>query len=645
MRRLAFVLCCLVANGIAFANGPVAVESLFEGGELPEGWRGGESDILSPTYSNYVSHISLAYGEERTGAFGTLALFAIDYASQSESKIADLNTFTSAAQFDFPVGTDFRAFRIVTNGVALASFTVVWMDTRLAAPTNIAIANNTGSSFDISWSPVENAAGYCISVWTNMTVGASAGTTNWIETFTQMKTSTGTAAFGNNKNTNDSKADHPDEWTEFDEVYLSKNAGHIRLGKQATIGRLTVPSYETGVNSFLRVVASRYDGNNRGQNLAIDFISPDGTQTNRNIHVLTVTDNAYYQSLADLPQGWKIVLTVAAPDNGSDFRVDLGSIAYIDGYDPGDEECDVFRTVNLDGGRTSIAINDLPPVAVNVSVQALAANAAESSEGSDAVTVDLAHPPPVPQLAVSGASVAEHGYSENFDALNGLGTTADWTDGLTLPCWQARKGEVLVDKISTSHGMGGKSGKTSGLYAYHGTNQNDTASYSLAVVANSSKKMKFCLAVTNDMEGFALSNFAVSFTARQWTFTSDRKVAQSLHFEYLVTNEVGAVSAPSNCWHEVEALRFDATGPGEGTNSLAAAASVGKADWATGSAFANLEAVLEGVLLHSGEVLMLRWRPDPVSNGEVLGVDDVSITCSATSLGTTMRFVKSGYGF
>ena len=91
----------------------------------------------------------------------------------------------------------------------------------------------------------------------------------------------------------------------------------------------------------------------------------------------------------------------------------------------------------------------------------------------------------------------------------------------------------------------------------------------------------------------------------------------------------------------MEALRFDATGPGEGTNSLAAAASVGKADWATGSAFANLEAVLEGVVLHSGEVLMLRWSPDPVSNGEVLGVDDVSISCSATSLGTTMRFVKT----
>ena len=189
--------------------------------------------------------------------------------------------------------------------------------------------------------------------------------------------------------------------------------------------------------------------------------------------------------------------------------------------------------------------------------------------------------------------------------------------------------------------MGGKSGKTSGLYAYHGTNQNDTASYSLAVVANSSNKMKFGFAVTNDMEGFALSNFAVSFTARQWTFTSDRKVAQSLHFEYLVTNEVGTVSAPGNCWHEVEALRFDATGPGEGTNSLAAAASVGKADWATGSAFANLEAVLGGVVLHSGEVLMLRWSPDPVSNGEVLGVDDVSISCSATNLGTTMRFVKT----
>ena len=142
------------------------------------------------------------------------------------------------------------------------------------------------------------------------------------------------------------------------------------------------------------------------------------------------------------------------------------------------------------------------------------------------------------------------------------------------------------------------------------------------------------------MEGFILSNFAVSFTARQWTFSSGRKDPQALHFEYLVTNEVAAMSAPSNCWHEVEALRFDATGPGEGTNSLVAAASVGKADWATGSAFANLEAVLGGVVVHSGEVLMLRWSPDPVSNGEALGVDDVGVRCERHSTGLRVRVVR-----
>ncbi len=651
MRRLAFALCCLAANGIAFASGPVAVESLFTGGELPEGWRGGESSILSPTYSNYVSHISLAYGEERAGAFGTLALFAVDPASQNESKLADLNTLTSAAQFDFPVGTDFRAFRLVTNGVALMSFTAVWMDTRLAAPTNIAIANNTGSSFDISWDPIADARTYKISVWTNKLVGAADGAVEWRETFRDMDSS---KTAGLNE-TRLAQADN-EGWatTDFFNGYLIDNGGGIRLGTSTATGWISVPHVVAAGENALRVTAARYS-QNKGQQLAVLCVRDGGATTNL-VGTFPVDFDGTYPTfdpsnavdvieLPDSTVGETLILQTVSGSDGKEARIALTGIEFVSGYSAGTQVRDVIREETLSAADTACTISGLPPVAVQVSVQALAANATESSEGSVAVTVDLAHPPPVPQLAVSGARVADVGYSENFDALNGLGTSADWTDGLTLPYWQARKGEVLVDKISTSYGMGGKSGKTSGLYAYHGTNQSDTASCSLAAVANSSNKMKFGIAVTNDMEGFALSNFAVSFTARQWTFTSDRKVAQSLHFEYLVTNEVGAVSAPSNCWHEVEALRFDATGPGEGTNSLAAAASVGKADWATGSAFANLEAVLEGVLLHSGEVLMLRWRPDPVSNGEVLGVDDVSITCSATSLGTTMRFVKRGYGF
>ena len=633
MRKTALILACCLTGHALLAGGVVVETSLFQDGALPEGWRTSANGLVSPTYSNRVTQVALSYAATDPGTMGTLTLYASNSLPPAEHEIATLNTRTMRAQLDFPEETGYRSFRVVTNGVSLASFAATWLDTRLATPTNVAAANNTGSSFDLSWAAVENATGYHIAVWTNATVGASAGTTNWIETFAHMKTSTGTAAFGNNKDTKESRADHPEEWTEFDEVYLSKNEGHIRLGKQATIGCLTVPSHEIGENSFLRVVAARYDGNDKGQNLAIDFISPDGTQTNRHIHVLTVEDHAYYQPLAELPEGWKIALTVAVPDNGSDFRVDLESVAYIDGYDPGTEERDVFRTVNLDGDTTCVSISDLPPVAVQVSVQALAENVADVSEASAAIMVDLAHPPPVPQLAVLGSVVADVGYTENFDALIGLGTSADWTDGLTLPYWQARKVSSPVNSISEKSSMANQS---VGLYAYHGTNKNDTASYSLAIVSKTNNRMTFGFAVTNDTN-VLLTNFQLSFTARQWTFTSSRTVPQSLHLECLVTNEVVAVSDAGD-WIAVDALQFDAVA------SLQEAEANGRADYAAGSAFANLTATLTGQRLHPGEVLMLRWSSDPVANGEALGVDDISLSCSTTSLGTTMRFVKTARG-
>ena len=145
--------------------------------------------------------------------------------------------------------------------------------------------------------------------------------------------------------------------------------------------------------------------------------------------------------------------------------------------------------------------------------------------------------------------------------------------------------------------------------------------------------MTFGFAVTNDTDKL-LTNFQLSFTARQWTFTSSRTVPQSLHFEYLVTNKLVAVSDAGD-WDEVDALQFDAVA------SLQEAEASGRADYATGSAFANLTATLTDRKLHPGEVLMLRWWSDPVANGEALGVDDVGLTCFAMSLGTTMRFVKT----
>lgn len=638
MRRLAFASCVLAAMGVAFANGPVAVETVFSEGTLPEGWRICESGLLSPTYSNYVSHISLAYGEERSGVYGTLALFATDYTTQTESKIADLNTFTSAVQLDFPAGTDFRSFRFVTNGVALVSWTAVWMDTRLFAPTNIAIANNNGSAFDISWDPIEDASAYKISVWTNKLVGAADGAVEWRETFQNMDSS---KTAGLNE-TRLAKADN-EGWatTDFFNGYLIDNGGGIRLGTSTATGWITIPHVVAAGENALRVTAARYS-QDKGQQLAVLCVLDGGATTNL-VGTFPVDFDGTYPTfdlsnavdVVELPAsivGGTLILQTTSGSDGKEARIAVKGIEFVSGYAAGTQVRDVIREETISVPDAACTFSDLPSVAVQVSVQALAANAADSSAASEAVVVDLAHPPPAPQLVVSGARVADvGGYFEPFDILANLASMF-WTDGVSVPYWQARRVSSLVSNITEKSGM---SNQSAGVYSYHGTNKNDTASYSLAIVSKTNNRMTFGFAVTNDTDAL-LTNFQLSFTARQWTF-SNRTAPQSLHFECLVTNKVVAVS-DAGAWDEVDTLQFDAVA------SLQEAEASGRADYATGSAFANLTVTLTDRKLHPGEVLMLRWWSDPVANGEALGVDDVGLTCERHSEGLRVRIVKAGQG-
>ncbi len=87
-------------------------------------------------------------------------------------------------------------------------------------------------------------------------------------------------------------------------------------------------------------------------------------------------------------------------------------------------------------------------------------------------------------------------------------------------------------------------------------------------------------------------------------------------------------------WVEVDGLRFDAIVPG--ATSFTEGGEY--ADYETGSVGRNLSATLQDVVLRPGKVLLIRWTPDPVSNGEALGVDDIRLKCSKQALGTTLIY-------
>ncbi len=623
-----------LAGAAAFARGPVTERAVFAGEALPAGWSIEAGRVASPFYAGAVRRVELEYAAAPGEGAGTVALYAVDHAEGGEWKVADLNVRTSGAALDFPEGSDYRAFRIACDGAALASFAATWMDSRLDVPQNVRVTGFGGSYVNVAWNPVEDAGGYLVTVWTNNVVGGCEGTAAWAETWAGLKTSTGSALLANNMDAADSRADHPSEWGELEDVYLSKTAAHVRLGTATgKIGWMTVPAHGRGAGAHLRFKAARFDGRDDGQNLAVDFVSADGAQTNREVFVLSVAEKTFHRSLADLPEGWKIVLA-SVPKDGTakdkDCRVDLGEVAYVQGYEPGEVQMEVLGTASTGSGATAAKVGGLPGVEVNVGVKAVGVDDAADSAMSEAVCVDLAN---APCIAVPASEILqEGGYEETFDPLSGL-LDNSWRNFVTLPYWQARNGEAEVERITSASGTGAKSG---GLYAYHGPAAGDATSYSLAAVANTSNRMKFGFAVTNDTERI-FDGVTLRFTARQWTFTGKRTAAQSLRFSYCLTNEVAAVSDAGE-WVEVNALKFDALAPGEG-NAFGAAGEA--ADPATGSMARTLEATLDGVRLLPGKVLIFRWVPDAVANGEALGVDDVSLTCAARPIGTVLLFAKA----
>ena len=622
-----------LAGAVAFARGPVTERVEFAGDLLPAGWSIESGRFASPAYAGAVQRVALEYAAAPGEGPGAVAVYAIDHAEGGEWKIADLSVRTSGAVLDFPEESDYRAFRIECSGAAPVSFAATWFDSRLDSPANVHVTGFGYSYLNLAWDAVEDAAGYQVTVWTNKVIGRCDGTAGWTETWAGLKTSTGSASFANNKDTSDSKADHPDEWVEFEDVYLSKNPAHVRLGTSTSkIGWMTVPAHGRGEGMHLRVKAARFDGRDDGQNLAVDFVSADGAQTNREVFALSVEEKVFHKSLVQLQEGWKIVVA-SVPKEGAaqtkDCRVDLGEVAYVEGYAPGEVQREVLGSVRVGGGTTTARVSALPSVEVNASVTAVGSGDFSDSPPSEAVSVDLSN---APRVAVLMSEILrEGGYEESFNPIANL-LDITWRSFVTLPYWQARNGDAEVDKITTASGSGAKSG---GLYAYHGPSGSDATSYSLAAVANTSNRMKFGFAVTNDTDRI-FDSVTLRFTARQWTFNNKRTAAQSLRFSYCLTNEVAAVSDAGE-WVEVDALRFDALAPGDG-NSLEAAGDA--ADPATGSMTRTIEATLEGVRLLPGKVLIFRWVPDAVANGEALGVDDVSLTCEARPAGTVLLFAK-----
>ena len=356
MRR--WVTCSLVMAACLFsmtalAGGSVTETADFSGGDVPAGWSVSGGIYLSPEYSNAVSRIALSYGA--TGAsVGTAQLFAIDHGSSAETQIALLNTATTGAAFDFPGSSDYRQFRISTDGLALASFSATWPDTRPDAPSNVVATALTTDSLQVSWDSVDGASSYRVAVWTNTVVGASAGSVAWEDTLPGATNGYATAKLSDTKFSN---CFAHTGWTrsETERVYPTGENGTIRIGTKTDSEWIQTPPIEVSGSGIVVRFHAKIGDSNANPQMLVERISGNATNIIGEV-TLTSELKEHVLVVSDWNSGDCIRFNSLA---SGDRRTIIGAVALVSGYSAGTSSPVVVKEVPVADG-TATTIDGLP---------------------------------------------------------------------------------------------------------------------------------------------------------------------------------------------------------------------------------------------------------------------------------------------
>ena len=619
MRRRAacslMMAACMLSMS-ALAGGFVTETADFSGADVPAGWSVSGGVYLSPEYSNSVSRIALAY-EATGGQVGTAQLFAIGHAGSAETQIASVNAATTGAAFDFPAASDYRQFRIATDGLALTSFSATWPDTRPDAPSNVVATALTTGSLEVSWDAVEGAVGYRVSVWTNVVVGASAGTVAWEDS---LPGATNGAASTRMSDAKFNACFSHAGWTRSDKAgYPTGEDGTIRIGTTGDSGWLQTPPIDVASDSgVLFRFRAKIGSSNSNPQMFVERISGNSTTI---IGEVTLTSELKEHVLV-VPD-WKSGDSIRFNSFASgDRRTILGAVALVTGYSAGTSSPVVVKEVSVADG-TATTIDGLPPAVPEfVGVRTIDAGGL-SSAISTGVEVDLANPPPRVTLnAWTVSSPADSTCRQDFDSIAGATMTSgdkDFYNGVTIPFMQAWQDSDAVTKFA--YYAGGN--QTGAKFVAVATNINELAR-AFGARGKQDTTMTWGLAFTNNT-GSAISLTNVSYSAQQWGFANTTN--QLLTCEYLVTNRLDWIVNFSEGWQTYavsEARVF-----GAGTYALPEPVAVGYVP-------------SPEIRIAPGEVLYIKWAFHPPSKGNsaLMAIDDLTVRFRIPEQGFLMRFVK-----
>ena len=599
---------CGLALTLAACGAQASERADFTTGEGTNLWTISSAEYLSPTYDGAVDRISLSCsGDVATGSAEILALPQ----EGDETPVATLSAAANAATFDFPDTTDFRAFQISTSGDwRLLSFAADLSSSFLDAPTGVVVSNNTtGSSFDMSWSPVAGATGYRVYVWTNVTSEVLAGTGGWAESFSNAPATSSTST-----QFKDSYTDDNTPGWRFKTVYACSEAGAIRIGGSTTQGVLASPCLPRfqQQSPTLRIRAKRQDDSD-GTNLTVCVISEgDGVTNNVAVIALTTSFDRYETELTGLQGGGRIMLQSPTPTSKLKSRVILDEVAIISDYYVPSEVPDYIVNGLDAGGGNSCSLSGLPSVPVDCAVVAVGRRGA-ASEKSASVQVDLANPDKVATLnAFPLSALAGSVYSQDFDSLLSF-DGKNWLNGLTLPYWQAWLDDSAVTEF--------KSGSTAGMRKF----SSSTVTCALGATGRQRSEVYWGLSFTNDT-GEVIRLSSVSYVAQQWGFANT--VEHPLSFSVLVTNRLDWMSSFDAGW----------------TVCSSTPARYPVADGhATPIETEVSHSPAESIRIAPGDVLLVKWTLEPPSGGSSasMAIDDLSVTFQRP-VPLSIHLVRSG---
>ena len=590
----------MLAMEVAVAGGAEVVSADFSGAAVPEGWVVENGEYRSPTYSSAVDRIVMQYSSADKMADMSVYAFTKEGVS---SLVATFTAASSASSFDFPESTDFRSFRLVSaNGLALSSFTAHVASTSLDAPAAVAISNNvTGTSFDAYWSAVEGATGYKVYVWTNMVVGAAAGSAVWQETFANAPATNSTVVFKDEFTDNGTSG-----WT-YEKAYASISNGAVRVGTTSGKGVLVSPALPAFDEESLAVrITAWRQSTSDGIDMPVGVVSGDVTNI---VGVVAIGDEAatYHVSLPALNADDRIA--VFSPTNKASARAIIDDVAIVSGYSEGRIEPSYIATGDV-GAATEYSLADLPSAPVLFAVEAYGRRGA-LSEKTVPVEIDLANPDKVAELnacQISSLTSSALTYTQNFDSLAALTETTgdkECLNGTTIQYWQYYKDDMAADSIKYNGGAG----NSGGLYALS-TNQSLTVR-ALGAYSTKDDEFSFGLAFTNDTER-TMTLASVAYLAQQWGFKNDTN--QTMSVSAKVVDGLDWISAYGDGWTELGSTQSTVYG----TEDVH--------DTPVSTAVAITPA--EEISIAPGQVLMIKWTVHSLKSGKpgMMGIDDVTVT-------------------